>query len=75
MNKKPFKKEFYNSTNLPQGDLQLNGSTYVRMYVIFICSLYFYLHKVLIKTDLRLLNVETASVYLKENVRNFQKKM
>ena len=30
--------------------------------------IYFYLHKVLIKTDLRLLNVERASVYLKVSV-------
>ena len=30
--------------------------------------IYFYLHKVLIKTDLRLLNLETAGVYLKISI-------
>ena len=58
---------------------------HVYMYVIFICSqclqIYIfknnyiarniYSHKVLVKTDLKLLNFETASIYLK--VSDFKK--
>ena len=41
---------------------------YVYIYIYIYIHIYFYLHKALVKTNLRLLNIETASIYLQVSV-------